>query len=270
MNRWLLFIVLQATLFGQDFTVYQALVDEGKIIEVQRSLPYLKAQYPNHPFVKYIEATTELDGEVAFEKYKEIINKNPNTLAAEMSNIKITEYLYSVGLYTQASEYLKIFPNSYPESRYNEHAFKILEKSLRAIGESDSIEYYRDIYQKYSPIQNLVEYNIYEELINPDVKINKNLVESEVSDTLAMKTKTIIGEKPWIVQVGAFGERKNADIIVNRLITAGYDVEVIEKTDRVNLYLVQIVRFESIEQAINVGEKIQNQFGLDFRIAKRN
>jgi len=79
-----------------------------------------------------------------------------------------------------------------------------------------------------------------------------------------------LGEKPWVVQVGAFGDKKNADIIVERLESAGYDIEVIENSDDITLYLVQIVRFATIEKAINIGEKVNDQFGIDFRIIERN
>ena len=98
-----------------------------------------------------------------------------------------------------------------------------------------------------------------------------NLIEEEIIiEDILEEIEPKLGEKPWVVQVGAFGERKNADIIVNRLESAGYDVEVVERTDRVNLYLVQVIRFSSIEKAINIGEKIQDQLGLDFRILERN
>ena len=77
-------------------------------------------------------------------------------------------------------------------------------------------------------------------------------------------------EKLWVVQVGAFREKKNAKVIVDRLESAGYNIEILENSGAMNLFLVQIVRFATIEKAINIGEKVSDQFGLEFRVLERN
>ncbi len=70
--------------------------------------------------------------------------------------------------------------------------------------------------------------------------------------------------------MGAFRERENAEVIVDRLESAGYDIEVIENSGANNLFLVQIVKFATIEKAINIGEIVSDQFGLEFRVLERN
>lgn len=270
MFRWFTIIFLLSYTFGQDFSVYQNLIDEGKIIEVQKSLTYLESQYPNHPFVLYVKAATILDGEQAVAQYRFIIDKHPSTKAAEMASIKVAEYLYSAGLYTQASDLLKSYPNLYHDSDYSEKVFDVLKKSLMAIGEDDSIKYYQNIFSEEYPDQNFNTYNLYHDLIAIDAQDDNYTDQPIAEEIIAVEQEDKLGDKPWVIQVGAFGERDNANVIVNRLKSAGYEVEVVEKTDRVNLYLVQIVRFKTIEQAINIGEKLQDQFGLEFRIIERN
>ena len=79
-----------------------------------------------------------------------------------------------------------------------------------------------------------------------------------------------LGEKPWVVQVGAFRNKKNAEVIVNRLESAGYTIEMVENSSDRSIYLVQIVRFDTIEKAIIIGEDVRDQFGMEFRILERN
>ncbi len=270
MLRWCLIIFFLSTLFSQDFSVYQALIDKGQLSEVQKSLSYLESQYPNHPFVLFVRASAEIDGASAVKQFKGIIEQYPDSKAAEMSSVKVAEYLYSIGLYTQTSEHLKEFPEIYPQSDQVEQVFHILKKSFRAIGEEDSIQYYYDEFVRLYPNSNFNEYDQYQDIVAIDDEKEITTGQGEAMEKPEIEESIKLGDKPWVIQVGAFGEKKNADVIVNRLKAAGYTVEVVERTDRVNLYLVQVVRFESIEQAINVGEKLQDQFGLDFRIIERN
>jgi len=253
-----LFIIpmLIGSLIGQDFSVYYKLVDEGKIEEVYNSLQILEEQYPNHPFITYLKASQEENGELAYGMFSSIVKKHPNTYSGELASIKVAEYLYSKGLYTQTSEQLKIFPQEYPDSKNSEQVFHLLKKSFSAIGEEDSISYYEEKFVKAFPQANFTEYDIYSNIIRNNEKVSS-------------KKNAKNDNSFWCIQVGAFGERKNADVIANRLKEAGYQVDVVEKTDRINLYLVQILRYNSIEDAIDVGEELQEQFGLDFRVVQR-
>ena len=266
-------LIFLSELACQDFSVYKKLLDEGKMVEVQKSLPYLSSQYPDHPFVLYLKAAVNNNGEEAIEQFKTILKEHPGSVASELSIMKIGEYLYSKGLYTQASEQLKIIPLNYPESKNIERAVNLMKKSYLATGEQDSIELYNEIFRKKYPQLNFNDYDYYysvivqeEKPITEDILIDS--VEVEELETAPEQVKS--GEKPWVVQVGAFREKKNADVIANRLESAGYNIEIIENSGEINLFLVQIVRFATIEKAINIGEKISDQFGLEFRILERN
>ena len=119
-------LIFLSELACQDFSVYKKLLDEGKMVEVQESLPYLSSQYPNSPFVLYLIAATNSNGEQAIEQYKSIAIDYPNSVVSELSLMKIGEYLYAKGLYTQASEQLKIIPLYYPESKNIERAVNLM------------------------------------------------------------------------------------------------------------------------------------------------
>ena len=163
LNRFIfsLLIIVISIIFGQDFSIYQNLIEKGKLEEVQKSLPYLESQYPTHPFVLYLKASVESNGDKALEEFQEIVNKHGNTLAGELSSIKIAEYFYSKGLYTQTSEMLKTFPQRYPKSDHIELVFHMLKKSFSAIGESDSINFYQQQFSEQFPNRNFSDYNYY-------------------------------------------------------------------------------------------------------------
>jgi len=268
----LVLLIFLSSTIGQDFSTYKKLIDEGKLEEVQKSLPYLSSQYPEHPFVHYLTASVNTDGEDAIKQFREIIENHPGSIACELSIMKVGEYLYSKGLYTQASEQLKIIPLYYPDSKNIENSVHLMKKSYLATGEQDSIDKYLDIFSKKYSELNFNDYNYYSSVILPEEKpIIEAIIDSaEVIEQEIHVEEVKLGEKPWVVQVGAFGDKKNADIIVERLKSAGYNIEVIENSDDITLYLVQIVRFATIEEAINIGEKVNDQFGIYFRIIERN
>ena len=148
-----------------------------------------------------------------------------------------------------------------------------MKKSYLATGEQDSIDHYIEMFSNKYPRLNFSDYDYYSsvilhEEISKAVEIVKDSIEVKEIEFVPEKIK--LGEKPWVIQVGAFREIKNAEVIAGRLESAGFSVEVIEKVSRINLFLVQVVRFATIEKAINIGEKVNDQFGLEFRIIERN
>jgi tetratricopeptide (TPR) repeat protein len=266
-------LIFLSELKCQDFSVYKKLLDEGKIVEVQKSLPYLTSQYPDHPFVLYLNAAVKNNAEEAIEQFKAIIKDYPDSVAGELAIMKIGEYLYSKGLYTQASEQLRIIPLNYPHSKNIERAVKLMKKSYLATGEQDSIDFYIELFSKKYPQLNFDDYDYYSAVITQEEKpaTEEILIDSmEVEEPEPVQRQVKFGEKPWVVQVGAFREKKNAEVIIKRLESAGYSIELIENSDAVNLYLIQIVRFTTIEEAINIGEEVSDKFGLEFHILERN
>ncbi len=274
MIRYLLISILFiccSGLIGQDFSAYKNLIDEGNHEEVKSSLQYLNSQYPTYPFVMYLNAVMNQNGEEAYNQFNKIIEDHSGTLAAEYSLLKIGQYFYSKGLYTQASEQLKKVPLNYTESENIEWAVSLLKKSYLATGEQDSIDYYIKLFEEMYPHLNFEDYDYYSEVILPDNSISAEIVVDSVIVDEDSSNKEIVrlGDKPWVVQVGAFKQKENAEIIVERLKNSGYNIEILENNDG-ELYLVQIVRFARIEQAIIAGEDLNDNFGLEFRILERN
>ena len=269
----IIFYILISNIYCQDFSAYKNLIDEGKMQEVIKSLPYLNSEYPEHPFILYLNAVTNSNGDEAIEQFQAIVKDHPGTIACELSIMKIGEYLYSKGLYTQAGEQLKILPLYYPKAKDIEMAVNLMKKSYLATGEQDSIDLYIDVFSKKYPQLNFDNYDYYSAIILQEdpPKIEEILRDSVLVIEPKTEQKVVkSGKMSWVVQVGAFREKKNADVVVSRLESAGYVIEVLENSGGKNLFLVQIVRFGTIEEAINIGEEVRDQFGIEFRILERN
>ena len=270
---FIIFFIFSSNIYCQDFSTYKKLIDEGNMQEVQKSLPYLNSEYPNHPFILYLKAAINSNGEEAIEQFQAIINDHPNTTASELSIMKVGEYLYSLGLYTQASEQLKIIPLSYPESKNIERAVNLMKKSYLATGEKDSISLYIEMFSEKYPQLDFSNYDYFSSVvIQEDKPVSEEILKDTVEsiEPIIEQVPIKLGGKPWVVQVGAFKEKKNAETIMNRLESAGYDIEIIKGSGEMDLFIVQIVRFDTIENAINMGEKVSDQFGIEFRILERN
>ncbi|MCK5332188.1 MAG: hypothetical protein KAK01_12310, partial [Candidatus Marinimicrobia bacterium] len=107
---------------AQDLRLYFALLQEGRVAEVRQSLPELLKQNPDHPGVAYLQAMTVTDGDSSLKLYQAIIRKYPQSEYAAEAAMKIGEYLYSRGLYSQASRQLHSIPILYPQSNHLQRA----------------------------------------------------------------------------------------------------------------------------------------------------
>ena len=275
MYRYILavFFIFNFNVYCQDFSIYKKLIDDGKIQEVQDSLPNLNSEYPDHPFVLYLNAAINSDGENAIKQFQLIVSDHSGTTASELSIMKIGEYLYSKGLYTQASKQFKNIPLYYPNSNNIERAVNLMKKSYLATGEQDSIELYIELFSKKYPHLNFSDYDYYSSMIlKEEIPLAEEILKDSIIETEQTTELDLakFGEKSWVVQVGAFSNKKNADVIVNRLESNGYNIEIVENLDGRKLHLVQIVRYETIEEAIIVGEEVRDKFGIEFRIIERN
>ena len=63
--------------------------------------------------------------------------------------MKIGEYFYAKGLYTQCASLLKNIPVKYPRYSQMQRLTDLMINSFNAIGEADSAKYYALIIKKY-------------------------------------------------------------------------------------------------------------------------
>tara|TARA_Y100001970_G_scaffold270265_1_gene363909 strand:+ start:857 stop:1645 length:789 start_codon:yes stop_codon:yes gene_type:complete len=258
MIKFLLFYLLLISYsYGQNIDLYLSLIDEGKTEGVLENLPELISKYPNNPGVTYIKALMTEDGKTSIGIYNEIIKKYPDTIYAPYAAMKIGEYFYARGLYTQASKLLKNIPIKYPRFADIQRATNLMINSFNAIGEADSARYYGLIIKSMFPKVDLGIDNINE----------KNKPLAQVFD-FKKRRQPDLGA--YVVQMGAFSTKENARRLKLQISQLGYDVSIsdVESNSRI-LYAVRVNRFKSKNRAESIGRDIKSKIGVDYRVLYR-
>lgn len=263
---------------AQDLRLYFALLQEGRVAEVRQTLPELLKQNPDHPGVAYLQAMTVTDGDSSLQLYQTIIRKYPQSEYAAEAAMKIGEYLYSRGLYTQASRQLHSIPVLYPQSNHLQRAIDLMVNSYFATGELDSAAYYLARFKRKYPRLNY-DYGIpgLDDIAVPPaevelVKLNQKQVQQKLQQKVKSDTKPIVENmaRPWVVQVGAFGKYNNAISLKSMLVQNGYDVEINEvSSNNRRLFAVRVVRYSSQNQARKIGNELKQKYKLDYMIMNR-
>ena len=238
--------------------------ERGEIKDVKGKIPILLKKHPNDPGVKYLFGLTLMDGDSAIEVYKEIINKHPSSKYSEGASSKIGQYLYSRGLYTQASQHLRKFIFRHPKSKDLSRMMGMFLRSFDATGELDSAQYFVDKYFRKHPKQHLIKNEL--GYIPDSIKRIKYYKEKIIKkDSKVVGTQGEQGN--WMIQVGAFGNRNNAVNLKEKLTKGGYSVSINTLTsNKRSLFAVRVGPFKSRRSAKNKGQELNNLYRLDYQL----
>ena len=249
--------LLIVLLLSQNIDLYLSLIDEEKTEGVKESLPELNSKYPNDPGVLYINALLTEDGNNSIEMYTDLIKKYPNTKYAPYAYMKIGEYFYARGLYTQASKLLKDIPIKYPRFADVQRATNLMINSFNAIGEADSARYYGLIIKSMFP--------------KVDIEIdNLNEKNKPLAQVFDFKKKRHADLGSYVVQVGAFSTKENAKRLKLQISQLGHDVTInnVDSNGKI-LYAVRVNRFKTKNRAEKIGKDIKSKIGVDYRVLYR-
>ncbi len=246
-------LVVTPMLFSQNIDLYLSLIEEGKIDGVKENLPELLSKYPENAGVLFLKALLTSEGDSAIKQYKRILSDYPDTRYAPESAMKIGEYFYARGLYTQSANLLKNIPTRYPRFPEMQRLTDLMINSFNAIGEADSAQYYGLMIKSMFPFL--------------DTKpIEKNSKLSQVFD-FKKKTKK---NGPYVVQVGAFSSKENAKRLKLQVSQLGHDVSI-NKVDSngKTFYAVRINRYSSKKRAEEIGKDMKSKLGVGYRVLYR-
>ena len=151
MLKIIVFFVFSIFLHSQNVDLYISLINEGKSKGVLESLPELISKYPNDSGVLFLNALLNKDGESAVDQYKNIIKNYSESKYASNAAMKLGEYFYARGLYTQSANLLKNIPVKYPRFSEMQRLTDLMINSFNAIGEADSAKYYGLIIKSMFP-----------------------------------------------------------------------------------------------------------------------
>ena len=248
-------IIFPILMWGQNIDMYMSLIDEGQINSVKEKLPELISKYPNNAGVIYLQALLTKDGMKSLDLYKLIIEKFPKSSYSDDASVKLGEYFYARGLYSQACMNLAQFPRKYPRFHDMQRVIDLLVSSFKAVGQNDSAQYYLSIYQGMFPYLDVQKYGI------SSTGINKIQTKKEKHNSKSA---------PYVIQIGAFSSIKNANRLKLQANQIGHEVEIIQiETNDRTLNAVRVVRYNSKSTAEKVGQNIKRKLGVDYRVLYR-
>ena len=268
------FILLLGTFItAQNIGLYLTLIEKGRLDEVKDNLPELLDRYPEEAGVYYLQVLVNDDGDSSLEQFRAIIDKFPQSEFAAQSEMKIGEYLFARGLYSQSSVQFKKTIYKYPNGSHHQRAMDLMVNGYLATGERDSAkvslktikQLYPSLKFDYYGFEGLDDSNREAKLVQLDPNVVSGKIKARKSSRKITIPKPIL--KPWVIQVGAFGKFENANRLKKQLQGHGYGTEVhtIDSNGK-RLHAVRIVRFETKDEADKIGKNLKKKFGLDFRL----
>ena len=253
MNKFILIIFIFSTLSSQNIDLYFSLIEQGELDGVKENLPELLSKYPNDSGILFLKALLTDDGESALKQYKYILKNFPNSIHAPEAAMKIGEYFYARGLYTQCASLLKNLPVKYPRYPQMQRLTDLMINSFNAIGEADSAKYYALIIKSMFPA------------LETNIENNDN----KFSQVFSFKKKTeSLG--PYVVQIGAFSSMDNAKRLKLQVNQLGHDVSInkVDSNEK-TFFAVRVNRYKSKRKAEEVGKDIKSKLGVSYRVLYR-
>lgn len=240
---------------AQNIDMYISLIHEGQSQGVKENLPELISKYPNDPGVIYLQALLTINGLKSLELYSTLLEKFPESKYAGEASVKIGEYFYARGLYSQAGRQLSHIPREYPRLPNMQKVLDMMVSSFLAIGEDDSVKYYIGIYQSMFPNLDTEKYGI----SNSKMMINQSQINKKNKEP-----------KPYVIQIGAFSSIQNANRLKLQVTQIGYKVEIVPvQTNGRGLHAVRVIRYQSKSSAERIGNVIKKKLGIDYRVLYR-
>ncbi len=276
-HSFLFFIICLTGIYSQNIDMYLSLIDEGKIEEVQANLPSLELKHANDPGVLYLKALIHKNGEESIEMYRQLMNDHPSSQYADDAAMKIGEYLYARGLYSQASKAFRAIPVKYSNTNQLERSIQLMVNSYLATGEEDSARIYLRLFGEKYPKLNIHGFGLsgLEDAKKTQlVQIDRKTAQKKIATAKENRPKPTVTiavpsdvPKPWVIQVGAFGNYTNAKNLKLKLGEAGYSVMIGEIVSRGRrLHVVRVQRYATREEALDIGADLNKRFGLEFRV----
>ncbi len=252
-NKYYYLFIICSFLNAQNVDMYLSLLEEGKLSGVRESLPELVSKFPLDPGVLYLKSLLTEDGDSAIKQYKNIVKRYPESKYAANSAMKLGEYFYARGLYTQSANLLKNIPAKYPRFEDMQRLTNLMINSFNAIGEADSAKYYGLIIKSMFPT------------INAEIdEDNRKL--SQVFDFKKKKSN----KGPYVVQIGAFSNEENSKRLKLQVSQLGHDVSInkVDSNGKI-FYAVRINRYKSKRRAEEIGKEIKSKLGVNYRVLYR-
>ena len=258
--RHLIFIFLSTYLYSApnvDRLINDVIIGEDK--EARDRLPMLLDDYPNDGEVLFLKGILETDGSKSIEIYKKIYKYHKNHKFADDAVMRIGEYYYASGLYIQSAEWFKKIHMYYRRSEHLETAINLFLQCLIIAGSADTAYSYSETFNNIFP-KVKIDSRIQKTLSN--VEKDDSIVKApEVSEKIIIEKEKIIN---YSLQVGAYGNRDNAEKTMYNLRSVGYSSRINEiKNNNKVLYTVRCGYYDTRNEAKKIKKRLRIHLGYD-------
>lgn len=259
--------LLQSGYAQEDIPDLEDLWSEDRLDEIREMLPELVRKYPAEPGVLYFQGLFAQEGTYAFNLYTRVFEKKENNLFIDDALLRIAQFYYIKGKYSQARTYYAWLCQRYPHSNLVDDARYLICQSLIAEERFDSAKDSLEQFIKSSPRSPYVDLAI----------MDLESIEGWKKQSLtATGQKEVVERKPepellYSIQIGAFRIHNNAKIILNKLSSSGYSGVIIrKKVDDKIFYAVWIGQFATHEAAQDYAKRFVVVFAKNYRIVRRD
>ncbi|MBL7996178.1 SPOR domain-containing protein [bacterium] len=198
---------------------------------LRAALPSLQKKYPKQPETIFFQSVFETDAEKANAGYESILKTFPDNALADESLYRLIQFDYAKGSYRGAQEKADQLRARYPSSRFISKA----DRMFAGLNQSASTQI-----EEQTPVT------------DPDI------------------SQSTSGKK-FRLQVGAFGQIKNAEDLRDKLKSNDYaPIEFSEKiVNDKKLFLVWVGAFDTKEEAVSNGNALKSKLQLNYTIVEK-
>jgi len=247
----------------ENITLLENLYRENRLDELEAKLKQLDNNDQQDPSVLYFKGLFEKDAQKALIYYNQVRTEFKQHPFAAEALLRIAQYYYSLGDYSDARIYLSSILSNYSDTPVKDRTQYLLCQSIYAQGKQDSARIFLQAF-----IEN-VRNSPYVDLAVADLE-TPQLWQNPVKEQHTLRGGEAGEKQLYSVQIGAFSVLKNAKTVRDKFIKLYQHVQVIEKkVDGKVYYAIWIGNYDDLKAARKFAQTFSNQYGIDAKIVKR-
>lgn len=259
MSRALLIILFTGVMLGtclaqEQINYLERLLRQERFEELRELLGSVQS---HHPSVEFIRGLLHQDAQLAVAHFRQVV-QHPDSPYADDAQFRIAQYYYARGDYSQAREHFSKLAKLFPNSNLFDDSIFLYGQCLLADNEIDSA---RIVFESF--IQKFPKSTYTNQAV---MDLKSSLFQGTASRPAQKEFDEI-----YAIQVGAFGEVRNAQRIARQMRQANLPVEIFARTrDGEKLYVVWVGKFKTRESAERFAKRWDSKFRGGYHIVRVN
>jgi tetratricopeptide (TPR) repeat protein len=190
--------------------------------------------------------------EQSLKSLKNLLELYPASSWAAQAQLGIAEIYFSRGNFDKSiKEYTKVI-DKYAGSEAFSLALAGMSRAFEASGEKDKAVLYMNLYKERFP---------------GGIETESQIQTEEIIPPKDPGTAEKLTDTKYSVQIGVFANQENADKVMQKLKSRGYNPEQSYKTIKnKRYYVIQVGFFDSLSEAQKLKEKLEREEGEVYRI----